>query len=1209
MVSTVADETERVEYVFEGDVSSLKAATQAAIDLLSKYSNSMKATAGTDAFTASQKSSKSMNASINRMTKDVEKLQSKLKGVGDIKLPSGSEAAKAMGNVLQTVNNQMKQLGSTGNITTKTLTDFRSRMEAARSALAGTAPQVDKLVASEQRFQNVLGVVQSKADKFRSTMDNVRSRVSGTFDPVTNRLKSFSGSFDGANAKVQSFKDKASTSFSRVTQLAKACASAFRRTAQEADGENAAATRLEKSHRTLGQLLSDLAAKLRRSTEASSKLSVNFRNLSNNTRSLHSNFNLLGSSTSNLTKLMQTLSGVQIARWLSAGTRQSIAYIENLNLFAVAMGESTEKGLKFVDTMQEVYGMDPSNIYRYAGYFYQLTDAIGMTDEASATLSLSMTKAANDIASLFNVNIEQVVDNLASGMQGMSRAVRKYGMDIRATTLQQTALKYGLTEQVESMSEANRMALRYITMMEQVQNATKQVATDTNGTSAVMGDFARNIETPANQLRILKEQMAQLGRAVGNFIVAPLARAIAYLNGFVMALRMAINFVASLFGLLSSKTPSVAAGNMDKAASSVAGVGDAAGKATKKLKGMLAPFDELNVLQDKSSSDSGGGGGVGGSFDDVLDPALQKAIEEMDLKLEDINMRANQVRDALLGFFGFTVDAGKIISWDFDTFYDNMTKELPQLAQSFADSLVSNLNASISKIPWKTIGAVLGAGISSALVILATLVKKLDWSSVGRGMSASLNGVVANLDWASLGTMMVAGLAIAIKTLGNFLANLDTAQLAQGLSTMIISACDTIKDSLDQVDWDAVGDRVKEFLINIDWAGIFGAVVGTALEALSAVFEAFPIAGPLVAITLAVVEAVSIFGKLMEVAGAIAPVLDTLGAVIGSISAPTLLIIAGIAALIAILVNLWNTSESFRTAVMEGVQTVIDLLTTFWREIVKPIIDNIWNSLVDLWESAIKPVIDKVIAIVGSLIELIMALWNNVLAPIVDWIIKSLGPSISDVVNTVWNVVSSIIGSIIKAIDGLLRVLHGIIEFLTGVFTGDWKRAWKGLVNVFVGIGNTIISVFETVINSIIGLVNLGISGIFNGIRGLINGILGAVSGVARLLGANIDLRLTASTPQIPKLSIPRIPAMANGGVVSSPTMALIGEGRYDEAVIPLGNSPQMKELVDDIVDALGKDDSPQPDMHIHVHIGNEEVDDYIYRSNKRRELQTNGGT
>lgn len=143
-------------------------------------------------------------------------------------------------------------------------------------------------------------------------------------------------------------------------------------------------------------------------------------------------------------KAVSALASTKLAKSTASATNESIRFTENLNLFTVATGAAYDKSMQFVNAMSELYGLDPSNIMRYAGNFYQLADAISMPEEAMASLSLGLTKATTDISSLFNIPVEQVFNDLSSGMQGMSRAVRKYGMDIRATTLQQTALNLGI---------------------------------------------------------------------------------------------------------------------------------------------------------------------------------------------------------------------------------------------------------------------------------------------------------------------------------------------------------------------------------------------------------------------------------------------------------------------------------------------------------------------------------------------------------------------------------------------------------------------------------------------------------------------------------------------------------------------------------------------------------------------------------------------
>lgn len=1104
----MADETERVEYIFEGDVRSLRTATQAAMGLLSKYSDTMKRASSTEGFKASKKSTQSMNASISKLTKDVDKMQAKLKSVGDVKLPSGGSAAKAMSSMLSELNSQIVKLGSSNSVTTSTLKEFKTQLDGVRTSLQSASPQVERLIASEQRHQNAMEAVRGTATRLRESMDSMKSQLSGAFDPATSKLKTLSSVFNPITSRIQSLKDVAGTALSRVGQLASTLASAFRRVSQEEANADAAARRSTESHRSLGNLFGNLSTKIKEETSAireeeqelSSKettlkksegshrsLLQTITGLGKRVKAETKGFSLFGVALNGLSSVgnalkstLAALTGIQLSDWLGKATSSAINFIENLNLFTVAMGSSAEKGLEFVATMQEIYGMDPSNLYRYAGYFYQLSDAIGATSTASATMSLSLTKAANDIASLFNVEIEQVVNNLASGMQGMTRAVRKYGMDIRMVTLQQTALKYGLTGQVETMSEANRMALRYITMMEQASNAIHQYNLESENSSEAMGDFARNIETPANQLRIFKEQMSQLGRALGNFIVAPLSKAIAYVNGFIMALRMMLNFIASSFKLLNTSMKKVDTSGADEAADAVNGIGTAAGSAAEKLKDLTAPFDELNVLQEQSASGGGSGGGIS---DDILDPALEQALTDMELKLEDIQMKANRVRDSILKFLGFKVDAGEIISWSSEDFENNLINKFPGWTKTIkrAFTLWGKLSKSLEPI-FSLLGGAIGQ-VAEDLVYLF-------------------------------------GLLVNDNTVSEFIDTFTGAvdSLSQTVETALTPVIDTLL-----VVWSYVAE-----------------VLESAFDLLASIWK-----------------------------NTLKPVLD---------------------------------------ALLKAVGAVGDVFATLWEEFVGPVIEHVAEGISDLWTGTLKPIIEKVISIIGGVIEIILALWTNVLAPVIQYLAKVFGPVFRSIFTLIWNIVKQVIDDIGDVLEGLLTTLEGVIDFIAGVFTGDWERAWNGLVDIFVGIGNSIISIFEAAINAAKDIINVFIAAAYTGVVGLINSVGGAIETVADVVfDKKIDLTISSPPFQIPEITVPRIPEMARGGVVTSPTYLLAGEGRYNEAILPLDNSPQMEQLVQRIADAVDRDGksgsgSGSSPVEVRVYIGGKEYDAFTYKAAKRGE-------
>ena len=335
---------------------------------------------------------------------------------------------------------------------------------------------------------------------------------------------------------------------------------------------------------------------------------------------------------------------------------------------------------------------------------------------------------------------------------------------------------------------------------------------------------------------------------------------------------------------------------------------------------------------------------------------------------------------------------------------------------------------------------------------------------------------------------------------------------------------------------------------------------------------------------------------IQHIGDALAPALDTLGSLWSNVS----VIIADAFALIE---NFWSlVAKPVIEGALEIIQDLADIFKTLWENYIGPVLEYIGSGLEDLWVNTFSPVINRVIEILGKLWELIMALWNVVLAPLINWLIHTLGPSISNVFKDAWDIIKLTIENIMGIVDGLLQTLEGLIDFLVGVFTGDWERAWKGLVNIFVGIGNTLISIFETVVNAIISLINGLVSLIWNSIQAIINGILNAVNWIADLVGWDLDVKLNFSAPKIAPLSIPRIPQMATGGVVTSPTQLIAGEGKYSEAILPLDDSPQMQDLIDKIAEAVDKDkpDNSGGPTEVHVYIGGKEYDAFTYKSSQR---------
>lgn len=178
----------------------------------------------------------------------------------------------------------------------------------------------------------------------------------------------------------------------------------------------------------------------------------------------------------------------------------------------------------------------------------------------------------------------------------------------------------------------------------------------------------------------------------------------------------------------------------------------------------------------------------------------------------------------------------------------------------------------------------------------------------------------------------------------------------------------------------------------------------------------------------------------------------------------------------------------------------------------------------------------------------VMSAFNNIKASVIP-IINAVKDAFSDAFNNIKSVVTSVLGTvgsfISNTISNIKEIFNGIIEFFSGVFTGNWKKAFQGLQDIVGGIFGQIVNVVKTPINVLIDVINGLIGGMNNVIK------LGSkIPGVGSLLNG---------------VQIPTIPHLASGGIIDSPTLALIGEAGT-EAVVPLqSNTGWMNILAENI--------------------------------------------
>lgn len=290
---------------------------------------------------------------------------------------------------------------------------------------------------------------------------------------------------------------------------------------------------------------------------------------------------------------------------------ESAEYIEQLNLFNVAMGSAAQSASAFAQKVSDAMGIDPGKWMEYQGTLNMMIEGFGVASDKAQIMSQNLTQLSYDYSSLMNVDVSTAFDKIQSAMSGQIKGLKEYGNNVSVAMVKQTGLKYGLQGNVSTWDQNTQAIMRYITIM---NNASKV---------DVFNDMARTINTPSNAVRILAQQFNLLRRAVGNIASVFATAVIPYIQVAVELLNKFASFVAGLFGF---KLPTIdysglekGSGAMDDMADSAKNAGSSVGGATKKVKDLKKElqtlgFDELNILNNpKNDSDSGGSGGGGGS--------------------------------------------------------------------------------------------------------------------------------------------------------------------------------------------------------------------------------------------------------------------------------------------------------------------------------------------------------------------------------------------------------------------------------------------------------------------------------------------------------------------------------------------------------------------------------------------------------------------
>lgn len=555
------------------------------------------------------------NNGLNSFVNAIRRLNETLNSTGDVsgKIQGMISELSTLGSIPDVSNNVNRFISSLAR-----LANAGSSIDAVTSKIPNLGEELRKIVVSFSGIGNISQPINTFVQSI-SQLANAGDKTGKTatqLNDLANSLKSF--------FQTMSTAPRISSSTIRMTQAIAQLANAGGNTGRAARSTASAFSRLGQGAsastgkvRKLGNAVGSVGSKAKKSLPSIMSLVAKFW-------TLKFAVGKFGSAIESSMNFLEDYNYFQAAfrqvadkagkTWSEAGYDSAEAYADSFSqrareLTAKMSGfDVSDNGILSANKTGKSLGMDPSMLLNYQGQFAQLSSSMGTTSEQALKLSNALTMIGADLASVKNLDFKTVYENLSSGLVGMSRAVDKYGANIRVANLQQYASNLGLQTAVSKMDQASKAMLRTIVILDSTRYA--------------WADMANTINMPANQLRILRANLVSCARALGNIFMPVVAAVLPYINGLVIAFQRLLTYVGSLLGVdtkIGKMFGSIGGGseNLSNALDSIddSGISDVddatkdtnnnlknATKSAKKLKQFLASYDELEIMSKDDSS-------------------------------------------------------------------------------------------------------------------------------------------------------------------------------------------------------------------------------------------------------------------------------------------------------------------------------------------------------------------------------------------------------------------------------------------------------------------------------------------------------------------------------------------------------------------------------------------------------------------------------
>ncbi|QBE98897.1 hypothetical protein PMF13cell1_04466 [Blautia producta] len=761
------------------------------------------------------------------------------------------------------------------------------------------------------------------------------------------------------------------------------------------------------------------------------------------------------------------------------------------------------------------FGLSETMAKKFTGTFGAMAKAFGFSEQQAYDMSTTLTGLAGDVASFYNISQDEAYTKLKSVFTGETETLKDLGIVMTQNALDAYAMANGWGKTTQAMSEAEKVALRYAFVQEQL--------------TAASGDFTRTADSWANQVRVLKLQFDSLKATLGQGLINVLTPVLKLLNQLLAKLTTVATAFKSFTEMLTGKKSqdgsgfkdtasdlSAAAGAADSLTDSTEGVGKAAEKASRSLMG----FDKVNKLQDKNASLTGGAGDIpikgmdinygnlaeGDTVIDQLDSKFQKMFQNIQRNIqptidsfkrlwnEGLQKLGSFTQTALGDFFsGFL---GKVAGW---------------LFQTGIPGFVDALNEGLMAIKFDDINEALNR-LWDALAPFAI--------NIGEGLLWFWQNVLVPLGvWTANEVVprFLDTLAIAVEAVNNILEALKP--LFQWFWDNVLKPIASWAGGIFLSVWDKINGGLQKFS---DWCKEHPTAIQNMAIIIGSFFAAWKISSLIAKAAGFIKTAVNIVSSIKSIAGAISLVKYGLSLLTSAFN-PVILVIGSAIAIGVLLWKNWDTIKEKAIAIWTAIATWFDSVTKKIGEF----FSRLWSGIADTFKS------------VGS--------WFKQKFTSASDGIKSAFSSVGNFFSGIWS--------------GIKNTFSNVADW----FRDKFSAAWKAVKDVFSSGGKVFDGIKDGILNGLKSVVNALISGINKVIKLPFDGLNSALKRMKK-----VDIMGLKPFGWIPSIKVPQIPKLAQGGFVkaNTPQLAMIGDNRhYGEIVAP---EDKLQAMVNEAVRAAG---------------------------------------